>query len=151
MALNLSGASWGGLHLNPGAAGRSGFHKVCTMLKFDVLDGSIDNMKLVEWARWSPFSTWRWHFWSHNPPSTQDCISLPHQQHRCDAARAPRPSHSQRNRMFDIIELNIVIMLKNKAKDECKCGVISPWDVLIIIWVILINILYWVSCIHYKT
>lgn len=44
-------ASWGGLHLNPGAAGRSGFHKVCTMLKFDVLDGSIDNMKVVEWAR----------------------------------------------------------------------------------------------------
>ena len=42
-------ASWGGLHLNPGAAGRSGFHKVCTMLKFDVLDGSIDNMKVVEW------------------------------------------------------------------------------------------------------
>ena len=28
--------AWGGLHMNPGAAGVSGFHKVRTMLKFDL-------------------------------------------------------------------------------------------------------------------
>ena len=31
---SCKGDAWGGLHLNPGAAGISGFHKVCTMLKF---------------------------------------------------------------------------------------------------------------------
>ena len=33
-------AAWGGLHLNPGAAGISGFHKVCTMLKFRIDEGT---------------------------------------------------------------------------------------------------------------
>ena len=44
-------ASWGGLHLNPGAAGICGFHKVCTMLKFDIHDGQIGNMHVIEWPR----------------------------------------------------------------------------------------------------
>ena len=36
------------LHLNPGAAGKSGFHKVRTMIRF-VIDGtSIKNMEIIE-------------------------------------------------------------------------------------------------------
>ena len=43
--------AWGGLHLNPGAAGISGFHKVCTMLKFNIEGGQINNMRVIEWPR----------------------------------------------------------------------------------------------------
>jgi hypothetical protein len=43
--------SWGGLHLNPGAAGISGFHKVRTMLKFTLNQGQISNLRVVEWER----------------------------------------------------------------------------------------------------
>ena len=43
--------SWGGLHLNPGAAGNSGFHKVCTMLKFQITSGQIHNLRAIEWPR----------------------------------------------------------------------------------------------------
>lgn len=43
--------SWGGLHLNPGASGISGFHKVCTMLKFEIHGDRVDNMRVIEWAR----------------------------------------------------------------------------------------------------
>lgn len=35
------------LHLNPGAAGKSGFHKMRTMLLFDV-DGQVKNLRVVE-------------------------------------------------------------------------------------------------------
>jgi putative phosphoesterase len=44
-------ASWGGLHMNPGAIGKSGFHKVHTMLKFALNEGQITNMRVVEWPR----------------------------------------------------------------------------------------------------
>jgi putative phosphoesterase len=44
-------ASWGGLHMNPGAIGKSGFHKVHTMLKFVLNEGQITNMRVVEWPR----------------------------------------------------------------------------------------------------
>ena len=43
--------SWGGLHLNPGAAGISGFHKVRTMLKFTLNQGQISDLRVVEWER----------------------------------------------------------------------------------------------------
>ena len=43
--------AWGGWHMNPGAAGISGFHKVCTMLKFEVNQGQIDNLRVIEWPR----------------------------------------------------------------------------------------------------
>lgn len=36
------------LHMNPGAAGISGFHKVRTMLLFDVDNGEVKNLRVVE-------------------------------------------------------------------------------------------------------
>lgn len=45
---------WGGLHINPGAAGRSGFHKVCTLVKFTLDHGQISDMRVVEWPRTTP-------------------------------------------------------------------------------------------------
>ncbi len=36
------------LHINPGAAGNHGFHKMRTMLRFDVLDGKVENLALIE-------------------------------------------------------------------------------------------------------
>ncbi|OON68562.1 metallophosphoesterase family protein [Hymenobacter sp. CRA2] len=36
------------LHLNPGAAGRHGFHKVRTLLKFRVEDGRVQDLQAVE-------------------------------------------------------------------------------------------------------
>ena len=39
------------LHLNPGAAGIYGFHTVRTMLKFELADGELKNMEIVEIKR----------------------------------------------------------------------------------------------------
>jgi putative phosphoesterase len=36
------------LHLNPGACGHHGFHKVRTMLRFDIFSGEIKNMEVIE-------------------------------------------------------------------------------------------------------
>jgi predicted phosphodiesterase len=36
------------LHLNPGAAGKHGFHKVRTLLKFRVEDGRVQQLQAVE-------------------------------------------------------------------------------------------------------
>lgn len=36
------------LHMNPGAAGISGFHQVRTMLRFDVDSGKISNLEVIE-------------------------------------------------------------------------------------------------------
>lgn len=36
------------LHINPGAAGRSGFHKVRTLVRFDVEGKEIKNLRVVE-------------------------------------------------------------------------------------------------------
>ena len=36
------------LHLNPGAAGRHGFHQVRTMMKFDINAGKIENLQVIE-------------------------------------------------------------------------------------------------------
>jgi uncharacterized protein len=39
------------LHLNPGAAGRHGFHKVITMLRFSINGSAITDMEVVEFPR----------------------------------------------------------------------------------------------------
>jgi predicted phosphodiesterase len=36
------------LHMNPGAAGISGFHKVRTMLRFEIEKGKIKNLEAIE-------------------------------------------------------------------------------------------------------
>ncbi|MBT9393762.1 metallophosphatase family protein [Hymenobacter sp. NST-14] len=36
------------LHLNPGAAGRHGFHKVRTLLRFEVANGRVQHLQAVE-------------------------------------------------------------------------------------------------------
>ena len=36
------------LYLNPGAAGRSGFHHIRTLCRFDVIDGEIQTMEAIE-------------------------------------------------------------------------------------------------------
>ncbi len=36
------------LHLNPGAAGKSGFHNVRTMLRFSIDGSKIENMEIIE-------------------------------------------------------------------------------------------------------
>lgn len=38
----------GTLHLNPGAAGKSGWHKVRTLLRFCITDDKIHNLELIE-------------------------------------------------------------------------------------------------------
>lgn len=38
------------LHLNPGAAGKHGFHKIRTMLRFELHKGEITNMEVIELA-----------------------------------------------------------------------------------------------------
>ena len=39
------------LHLNPGAAGKHGFHQIRTMLRFDLDNGDIKNMEIIELAK----------------------------------------------------------------------------------------------------
>ena len=39
------------LHLNPGAAGNHGFHKVRTMLRFELEKGEIKNLEIIELAQ----------------------------------------------------------------------------------------------------
>ncbi|MGN0032887.1 MAG: metallophosphoesterase family protein [Candidatus Limimorpha sp.] len=39
------------LHINPGAAGRTGFHNVVTMLRFQISEGTIQNMEVYECSR----------------------------------------------------------------------------------------------------
>jgi len=36
------------LHLNPGAIGQSGFHKIRTMMRFEILDGKPSNLEVIE-------------------------------------------------------------------------------------------------------
>lgn len=38
------------LHINPGAAGKHGFHKVRTMIRFELDKGEIKNMEVIELA-----------------------------------------------------------------------------------------------------
>ena len=39
------------LHLNPGAAGNYGIHKVITMLRFDIEKGEVKNLEVIEFNR----------------------------------------------------------------------------------------------------
>lgn len=39
------------LHMNPGAVGIHGFHKVRTMLRFEILNGNIQNLEVIEFKR----------------------------------------------------------------------------------------------------
>jgi hypothetical protein len=39
------------LHLNPGAAGKHGFHKVRTMLRFEINEDKISNLEIIEFKR----------------------------------------------------------------------------------------------------
>ena len=36
------------LYINPGAAGRSGFHYIRTLCRFDIIEGKIQNMEAIE-------------------------------------------------------------------------------------------------------
>ena len=36
------------LHINPGAAGIYGFHKMRTMIRFQVANGKIENLDVIE-------------------------------------------------------------------------------------------------------
>lgn len=36
------------LHMNPGAAGKHGFHQVRTMLRFEIVKGEIINLEVIE-------------------------------------------------------------------------------------------------------
>ncbi len=39
------------LHMNPGAAGKHGFHKVRTMLRFEINEDKISNLEIIELAK----------------------------------------------------------------------------------------------------
>ena len=39
------------LHMNPGAAGKQGFHKVRTMLRFTIDGDKIDNLEVIEFRK----------------------------------------------------------------------------------------------------
>jgi uncharacterized protein len=39
------------LHINPGACGKEGWHKVNTILRFQIKDGKVKDLELMEWAR----------------------------------------------------------------------------------------------------
>jgi putative phosphoesterase len=36
------------LHMNPGACGKHGFHKMRTLLRFNVADGRVENLEVIE-------------------------------------------------------------------------------------------------------
>ncbi|NDK56411.1 metallophosphoesterase family protein [Pontibacter fetidus] len=36
------------LHLNPGAAGKHGFHTMRTMMRFDINSGKVENLQVIE-------------------------------------------------------------------------------------------------------
>ena len=44
------------LHINPGAAGKYGIHKVRTAVRFDIEAGEIKNMEIGEWEKGESFS-----------------------------------------------------------------------------------------------
>ncbi len=41
----------GCLHVNPGAAGRYGFHKVCTAVRFLLEEGSVKDLEVLEFEK----------------------------------------------------------------------------------------------------
>jgi putative phosphoesterase len=49
-------AQFGLLHMNPGACGIEGWHKMKTLLRFDVNNGQISNLELIELGPRAKFS-----------------------------------------------------------------------------------------------
>jgi len=47
----MNDKKYGLLHMNPGAVGKHGFHKVRTMLRFEVDKGKIGNLEVIEFSR----------------------------------------------------------------------------------------------------
>ncbi|MBB3123810.1 hypothetical protein FHS04_001313 [Mesoflavibacter sabulilitoris] len=47
----MSDKKLGLLHINPGAIGIHGFHKVRTMLRFTIDNGKIDNLEVIQYDR----------------------------------------------------------------------------------------------------
>jgi putative phosphoesterase len=47
----MSDKTLGLLHMNPGAAGKSGFHSVRTMLRFEIDGSEIKNLEVIEFKR----------------------------------------------------------------------------------------------------
>ena len=41
------------LHINPGAAGKSGFHKISTAIRFEINGGKIENLQIFEISKQS--------------------------------------------------------------------------------------------------
>ncbi len=39
------------IHMNPGAIGKYGFHNIRTMIRFEVSNGNIDNVEVIEFKR----------------------------------------------------------------------------------------------------
>ena len=39
------------LHINPGAAGKYGIHKVITLVRFEISDGKVENLEVIELNR----------------------------------------------------------------------------------------------------
>jgi len=39
------------LYINPGAAGRHGFHQIKTLVRFDILDSKISNLEVIEMGK----------------------------------------------------------------------------------------------------
>ncbi|MDB2385251.1 metallophosphatase family protein [Polaribacter sp.] len=39
------------LHMNPGAIGKHGFHKIRTMLRFELNNGAVENLEIIEMPR----------------------------------------------------------------------------------------------------
>jgi putative phosphoesterase len=39
------------LHINPGAAGNHGWHKVKTLVRFSISEGKVSDLEVVEWPR----------------------------------------------------------------------------------------------------
>lgn len=39
------------IHMNPGAVGKHGFQKVSTMLRFELNDGKIENLEVIEFKK----------------------------------------------------------------------------------------------------
>ena len=39
------------LHINPGAAGKYGIHKVITLVRFEISNGKVENLEVIELHR----------------------------------------------------------------------------------------------------
>ena len=44
------------LHINPGAAGKFGFHKVCTIIRFVIEAGKIKDLEVLEFDKYSKYT-----------------------------------------------------------------------------------------------